>query len=230
MSNSKRAIRQRRERVKARRAVELANIDNTILPQLSPFSIEPEERVANNCSWYWRNDDIPTDNLPDFIRNIMKRNHMVPVWNECYGNAVKLGFMLDDAGYDVLYCEAICEQGEYEKSMGRKGKGHPFSHAWLRVNGVDYNISSNGEPITIYRRYRMVVMPINEMRLANSWQGDAFIKDYGNHKPYLLDNLAYNNNQHPDVEYYVARTALPEMLTEYISTTEEFSARYDRYE
>jgi|3_EtaG_2_1085321.scaffolds.fasta_scaffold83487_2 hypothetical protein len=165
---------------------------------------------------------IPTDKLPKFIQEIMNQKEWVPRWNACYTNAMQLGCMLDDAGYDVQYCEAVCEQGDYEKKMGRLGKGHCFSHAWLRVNGRDYNISANEQPLTIYAKHRMLVMPIKKLRLADDYEGEKALVALGKHKPYIEGNLCFGFNEHPDVKPYVAEPALPEMLTEYISTLDKY--------
>ena len=170
------------------------------------------------------------DNLPDFIQDIAKRTNWKPKWNECYTNAILLGFRLDDFGFDVEYCEAIVEQGDYEKSMGLKGKGHPFSHAWLRVNGRDINISSNGAPLNIYRRHKMVVMPIKRMRKANGYGAEIRLGEQGEHWDYLGECLAYKEfSEHPEVKPYVSDMAMPGMLTEHTTSSDAFWTKYDRW-
>ena len=205
-TTSDRARRKRREKLKNRRAEE----------QL----IKKEN--ARRMEVLLKDDPIPTDKLPKFIQDVLKENRFVVRWNACYTNAIQLGMMLDDVGYDVQYCEAVCEQGDYEKEMGRLGKGHCFAHAWIRVDGRDYNISANDQPLTIYAKHRMLVMPIKAMRLAKDYKGEKALVGMHLHKPYIEGNLCFGYNEHPDISPYIADPALPEMLTEHISTSDKY--------
>lgn len=222
MSTSKRAREKRRAKLKARRQAEMDELRQDAYAQL------PEEQRMKAV--LLSEERLPMNNLPAFIQKAAKEAAFHPVWNSCYSNAVKLGWILDDLAYDVQYCEAIVEQGDIEKRMGKDGKGHPHSHAWLRINGQDYNISSNGAPIKIYRKHKMVVMPIKKMRLASSWQQERTIAEDGNHKPWLGDNLSEFNGHRIDVKPYVFDYAIPEILTEHISTSDEVWEEYSEEE
>lgn len=209
MPTSERARSKRRARLKERRAVEAK-----------------AEAEIKKWETYWKDELIPIDNLPDFIQDIAKRTNWEPKWNECYKNAVQLGLRLDDFGFEVQYCEAIVEQGDYEKSMGKEGKGHSFSHAWLRVNGRDINVSSNGEPLNIYRQHRMVVMPIKKMRKAEGYGADERIASKGEHYSWLGGCLSIEQARHPELKPFVFETATPEILTEYTTTEEGVFENY----
>jgi hypothetical protein len=65
-------------------------------------------------------------------------------------------------------------------------------------------------------------MPIKKLRLADDYEGEKALVALGKHKPYIEGNLCFGFNEHPDVKPYVAEPALPEMLTEYISTLDKY--------
>lgn len=104
---------------------------------------------------------IPMDNLPRFVREVAEKYQYQPKWKGCFKNAFMLGWMLEDEGHSVHYCEATCKESI---------SGIPYEHAWLRVNGKDINVSSNGEPITVLTNscFRMAVIPIAWLRSPDS--------------------------------------------------------------
>ena len=107
-----------------------------------------------------------------------------------------------DEGHDVRYCEAV---------VASHNSPFPRSHAWLRVDGVDYNITSeDGEALHIYSNYPMVVMPIHKMRPSG---GDKY-----EDTPYLGRSLS-EFSEHPRVKPYFHSNVLPEMISQYQSNS-----------
>lgn len=148
---------------------------------------------------FWK---VPTGHLPKFIQEILEKNRFQPIWKQCYKNAFTLGYMIENEGHDVRYCEAV---------VASHNSPFPRSHAWLRVDGVDYNITSeDGEALHIYSNYPMVVMPIHKMRPSG---GDKY-----EDTPYLGRSLS-EFSEHPRVKPYFHSNVLPEMISQYQSNS-----------
>jgi len=181
MPTSERARLARRARAKARRE-------------------EQEENYPNED--YWK---VPQHHLPKFIQEVGEKYGWNPLWKQCYKNAFILGWMLDNEGYDVQYCEAMC--------ASEGAGGFPYSHAWLRVDGIDYNLTSDdGKPPHIYTNYPMAIMPIREMRPSGA--------DVYGDTPYLGMSIAHSEySEHPRVKPYVSPNVSPEMLTEHTTSS-----------
>ena len=96
---------------------------------------------------------FPINKLPKFIQRVAKKYHWKPQHKACYKNAFMLGTFLAKEGHSVYYCEAECEMPKF---------GMPYNHAWIRVDGVDVNCSSNGDDIVVLTNnpFKMAVVPI----------------------------------------------------------------------
>ena len=150
---------------------------------------------------FWK---VPTGHLPKFIQEILEKNRFQPIWKQCYKNAFTLGYMIENEGHDVRYCEAV---------VASATSPYPRSHAWLRVDGVDYNITSkDGEELHIYNNYPMVVMPIHKMRPSG---GGSLLGDTS----YLGSSLICEFSEHPRVKPYFHPKVLPEMISQYQSNS-----------
>jgi hypothetical protein len=151
----------------------------------------------------YMNEPFPIDNLPDFIKAAARKIGWRPQHKRCFGNCYMLGAPLADMGHEVFYCEGTIAMNGVEGGM-------PYTHAWLRVDGVDINVSGNGAPIHIYSgwgrmKHRLCIMPIEHMREK---LGD--ILGYS-----MTDFMNYDN---PEVAPFIGEVT-PDRLTEHTTTS-----------
>jgi len=111
---------------------------------------------------------VDTKRFPDFIREVMDELDVRYTW--CYENAFNVGVLLEAKGHHCVYKEAL---------VIRQSK--PVSHAWLEVDGVDYDITGLGE---IDGSFRYIVpscvvgpnVPFNEPRYYDTYMGAVPIR------------------------------------------------------
>ena len=77
--------------------------------------------------------EISLTKLPAFMQKFSSDTGDRLYWTDCYMNALNMGMYLHGKGHSVYYKEA----------MVRK-EGLLLSHAWLEVDGIDYDITGNG--------------------------------------------------------------------------------------
>tara|TARA_R100000805_G_C3593171_1_gene94746 strand:+ start:185 stop:928 length:744 start_codon:yes stop_codon:yes gene_type:complete len=111
---------------------------------------------------------VDTSRFPDFIREVM--DCLECRYTYCYGNAFLVGVELEKRGYHCVYKEALVVRGY-----------RPMSHAWLEVDGVDYDITGLGEIDGSFRYAvpsRIVApnVPFNEPKTYETYMGAVPIR------------------------------------------------------
>jgi|TARA_R110001583_G_scaffold45595_1_gene143479 hypothetical protein len=152
------------------------------------------------------NEPFKIDNLPDFIQEAAKQIGWRPQHKRCFGNCYSLGAPLSDMGHEVFYCEGEIAMERFDI---------PHTHAWLRVDGVDINVSGNGAPIHIFsaigsNKTKLCIMPIEHMR-------ENLYYDVG------MSMTGWEYHNHKEVTPFIG-DATPDRLTKHttVSTYDEF--------